>query len=422
MSFQYLGQQSRSTARAKQATNQDSRLETVDALRGFALAGLFLVHMLESYELYWAAPKADWISDTIFLLFLGKSFSLLALCFGFSFFILMDRAAKRGVDFTRRFAWRLGLLFAIGTVHALVYRGDIIQLLAALGFVLLAANRIRDNRILLVMAGFALVGPVLIVQFVAAMAGAAWASAPPNQWVDPAMQAYAYGGFTDYLRANLWHGQFPKWWFMIESGRLLAIFGLYLIGMVLGRIGFFSRPQDFTRGRRIALAVAAVLAPILWLVREPLATAVIDAGFGEAAARDLRYLLNSWFELAGAAIWGLLLVALSQTRARGLLRPFAPMGRLTLTFYIGQSLVFVPLFYAFGLGLWDDWSPAVRLGVGVAGIAAQMVLAAAWLRHFHYGPLEWVWRAATYRSWTVPFRRAGQGRPSFEGTTVAVGS
>lgn len=387
------------------------RLETVDSLRGFALAALFLVHMLESFELYWVAPKADWVSDTVFLLFLGKSFSLLALCFGFSFFILMDRAAARGVDFTRRFAWRLTMLFAIGTVHALVYRGDIIQLLALIGFALLLLNRVRDNRVLIGLAIACLAGPVLIVQFVAAAAGAAWANLPPNQSIDPAMHAYAHGGFGDYVAANLWSGQLPKWWFAVESGRLLTILGLYLVGMVLGRIGFFARPAEFVRGRRVALAAAMVAAPILWFVREPLATLVLDAGWGEAAARALRYLFAAWFELAGTAIWALLLIAVAQTRAQTVLRPFAPMGRLTLTFYIGQSLVFVPLFYAWGAGLWDDWTPGTRLGIGLAGIAVQMVLATLWLRSFQYGPLEWVWRALTYRSWDIPFRRAPRKLP-----------
>ncbi len=80
------------------------RMEGLDALRGFALMGLFLVHMPELYELYWAHPVTDptqlmW-HDVIFTVFAGKSFALLALCFGVSFFIIMDRAAKRGVDFT----------------------------------------------------------------------------------------------------------------------------------------------------------------------------------------------------------------------------------------------------------------------------------------------------------------------------------
>jgi uncharacterized protein len=391
--------------------SDDGRLDVVDVVRGFALTGLFLVHMIESYELFWAGtpPKTDAISDTVFLLFMGKSFSMLALCFGFSFFILMDRAARRGVDFTGRFAWRLTVLIGIGTLHSWIYRGDIIQLLAGMGFLLLLAHRIRDNRVLIGLAVFFFLGPVMIVTLVAAMAGAAWANGSPMHWVDPAMQVYVHGDFWAFLRANLWAGQAPKWWFMLETGRMLQIVGLYLVGMVLGRTGFFARLGEFARARWIALAIAAVAAPILYFIREPLAQALLAAGYSEAAARTLRYLLGSWFELTGMTIWVLLLMAVYQSAARWLVLPFAGIGRLTLTLYVAQSVVFIPIFYGWGLGLHDDWNTGMRLVVGLVAVAAQMAFAAWWLARFHYGPLEWVWRALTYRSSDVPFLRNREG-------------
>jgi uncharacterized membrane protein YeiB len=72
--------------------------------------------------------------DWVFALFAGKTFSLLALCFGFSFWVMMERAARRGSDFSLRFAWRLALLAGIGWLHGLVYRGDIIVVLALARF------------------------------------------------------------------------------------------------------------------------------------------------------------------------------------------------------------------------------------------------------------------------------------------------
>lgn len=390
---------------AAQRASEAQRLEVVDALRGFALTGLFLVHMIECYELYWANPKPGWIADTVFLLFMGKSFSLLALCFGFSFFILMDRAARRGVDFTARFAWRLTVLIVIGTLHSWVYRGDIIQLLAAMGFLLLAAHRIRNNRLLVVLAVLCFLGPTLIVQTVAAAMGAAWANGPPHYWEDPAMQVYTTGNLAQAFHANLWSGQWSKWWFMLESGRLMQIFGLYLTGMVLGRIGFFARLGDFARARWIALAVALVVALLLYFTRDATAARFDGMGYGQAAGRNFRALLGSWFELSGMASWALLLMAVYQSRARWLVRPFAPMGRLTLTLYIAQSLVFVPIFYQFGLGQWDDWDQATRVLVGLGAVALQMWIAREWLRRYHYGPLEWVWRALTYWTRGIPFRR-----------------
>ncbi|MDF7777054.1 DUF418 domain-containing protein [Sphingomonas sp. AOB5] len=387
------------------APGGNARLEVVDMLRGFAVAGLFLVHMIASYELYWNRPTGGAIVDTVNLLLLGKSFSLLALCFGFSFFILMDNAERRGVDFTARFAWRLTVLFAIGTLHSLVFRGDIIQLLSAMGFILLLLNRIKDNRLLLWIALFCLIGPTLWIQMAAGAGGYEWANRAPGYGHDPAMQVYVHGSLIDVLSVNLSYGQAPKWAFLWESGRLFVILGLYLVGLVLGRIGFFSRLGDFVRARWIALAVAMPLALLTWWAKGTGFNLFWALGLGSGANRAFATISNMWFELSAMAVWALVLMALWQGPAQRLLRPFVPAGRLTLTFYIGQSLVFIPVFYGFGLGLWDDWNPATRLTVALLGVGVQMAFAAWWLRRFQYGPIEWLWRAATYMTWNVPFRR-----------------
>lgn len=402
------------TGTENQPRGQDARLEVVDVLRGFALMGLFLVHMIESYELYWVDPKPGVISDTVFPLLMGKSFSLLALCFGFSFFILMDRAAKRGTDFSARFAWRLLILEAIGFLHSLIYRGDIIQTLAAMGLLLLLAHRVRSNRVLIAAAVFCLIGPSLVVQMIAAASGAAWASGQAMSSSDPGMPIYLSGTWWQALRVNLWAGQVPKYWFFIEYGRLVQIIGLFLVGMVLGRVGFFGRLHEFRRERWIALAIAAVAAVALHFGREPLRLAFATLGYGPGAERAFWALTGNWLDLAGTGVWALLLMALYDGWLRWLVQPFAPAGRLTLTFYIAQSAIFVPVFYGFGLGLWDDWSQGTRLLVALVAIAFQMWFAAVWLARFQYGPIEWAWRALTYWTSDVPFRRrtSGAGTPA----------
>jgi uncharacterized protein len=387
------------------APGASQRLEVVDVLRGFALMALFLVHMVESYELYWANPQPGPIVDTVFLLFMGKSFSLLALCFGFSFFVLMDRAAQRGSDFSLRFAWRLLILQGIGVLHALVYRGDIIQLLSGLGLLLLLAHRIRSNRMLVALAVLCFLAPTLWIQLIAGASGAAWANAEPGFATDPAMQVYLHGSWAETFAMNLWAGQLPKWAFMFESGRLVQIMGLFLLGMVLGRIGFFVRPEMFRRARWIGLGCAAALALFLHFTRQPWFDWFAAQGHGSGANRAFAFLLGGWFELMGTFTWALVLVALWQGPARALLRPLTRAGRATLTLYILQSVVFVPAFYHYGLGLWDDWGQGTRLIAGLLAIAFQLALAALWFRHFQYGPIEWVWRALTYLRTDIPFRR-----------------
>lgn len=380
------------------------RIAAVDIVRGFALMALFLVHMMESYELYWSNPQPG-PADIVFLLFMGKSFSLLALCFGFSFFILMDRAAQRGQDFSLRFAWRLLILGAIGVLHGVIYRGDIIQVLAVIGMALLVLHRVQDNRLLGAIAGFLLMAPSLWIQLTAAALGADWANQPSRSSHDPAMAAYLGGTFTETLHANLWQGQVPKWWFMFEYGRIVQILGLFVLGMVLGRVGFFSRLERFTTVRRVALACFVALMVVSHFWRGSVFGWFAAFGHGDGANRMFDAILSSWFELAGTFAWGLVILELCRTPALRLLDKLAPVGRATLTLYILQSAVFVPLFYNFGLGLWDDWSQGTRLAVALGAIALQVWGAQFWFARFHYGPIEWIWRALTYWRSDVPFRR-----------------
>ena len=393
-----------------EATAPANRLDVVDVLRGFALMALFLVHVIESYELFWAGEKAGLITDVVFALFMGKSFSLLALCFGFSFFILMDRAAKRGQDFTARFAWRLLLLEGIGFLHSLIYRGDIMQTLAAIGFLLLFFNRIRSNAVLLGGAAFCLIGPSLIVQLVAGALGAGWANAPAQSSVDPGMPVYLGGDLWQVLRVNLWAGQQSKYWFFLEYGRMVQILGLYLLGLVLGRTDFFGNLAKSRGWRRPALLGALVAAVLLFLTREPLRLWFSGLHYGLGADRAFWALLNLWLDLAGTTFWALLVIALYDGPARRLVQPLAAPGRLTLTYYILQSAVFVPIFYHYGLGKYAEWDAATRLWVALVAIAVQIVAAHWWLARFQYGPIEWVWRALTYLRRDMPFRRKAPAR------------
>ncbi len=390
---------------AKPVSAPGRRLEVVDVLRGFALMALFLVHVIESYELFWAGEKPGRITDVVFALFMGKSFSLLALCFGFSFFILMDRAAQRGQDFTARFAWRLLILEAIGFLHALIYRGDIMQTLAAIGFLLLLFNRVRSNAVLLGGAAFCLIGPSLIVQLIAGGLGASWANGPAQSSVDPGMPVYLGGDLWQVLRVNLWAGQQSKYWFFLEYGRMVQILGLYLLGLVLGRTDFFGDLAKSRSWRWVALPGAAVLAAGLFFVRDPLREAFVGLGWGIGADRAFWALINMWLDLAGTAFWALLVIALYDGPGRRLVQPLAAPGRLTLTYYILQSAVFVPIFYHYGLGKYDDWNAVTRLWIALVAIAVQIVVAHWWLARFQYGPIEWVWRALTYLRRDVPFRR-----------------
>lgn len=382
-----------------------ARVDQIDALRGFALMGLFIVHAVEYFELYWLNPPAsDPIHNWVFGLFAGKAFAMFALMFGVSFFIIMDRAARRGVDFTLRFFWRLIVLFIIGFFHALFYAGDVLQVLALCGLVLVPLNRL-SWKWLLPLAVMCLLEPILLIQLVRASQDVT-ANVQPLSWQYPSLQVFAHGSFAQLIANNVWAGPLTKWEWMWEFGRIVQIIGLFLTGLMLGRIGFFTESERFTAWRRLGFVVALGVAVGLHFAKPWLATAVNGdaAHFMVGVSRDA--IFDSYQNFAAMTLWVLGFVELYQMKVfSSVLRLLAPVGRMTLTLYVMQAVLCIPLYYGCGLGWYATIGQAKALIFGIAFFSAQVVFAHVWFRYFLYGPLEWVWRAATYLTVKVPFIR-----------------
>jgi uncharacterized protein len=94
-----------------------------------------------------------------------------------------------------------------------------------------------------------------------------------------------------------------------------------------------------------------------------------------------------------------LLLFFAREPARERLAWLAPVGRMALSNYLAQSLVLGFVFYGYGLGLFGRLASAEALPIGLTLFAAQIVASAVWLRHFRFGPAEWLWRSATYGRW-----------------------
>ena len=376
------------------------RLQLLDCVRGFALMGLFLVHCVEQYELFWSHPDFGGVYQWVFGLFSGKSYILMALCFGVSFFLIMEAAARRGQDFRARFAWRLAILMVMGLIHGLIYRGDFLQNIALVGLAMLAFDRIKSKRALLLLASVFLLQIPLLVRAWAASRGFAWGVADPLYMNDTGAAAMAHGSFAELIRANATSGFVIRWSYFIESGRVMQMFGLFIVGLVLGRVGFFAQPEAFRMKRRWLLAASV----LLWATLDFFAPAALDFRVAQGPVRNnLQWALDSWAGLALMTAQMLAFIELFESAGHRLARLFAAPGRMTLTLYVGQSIVFTPIFYGYGFGLYDDLTSLQCLEIGIIAFVAQVALAHLWFRHFYYGPLEWIWRAATRTTFDVPF-------------------
>ena len=106
---------------------------------------------------------------------------------------------------------------------------------------------------------------------------------------------------------------------------------------------------------------------------------------------------TTWGRLGMALGYLGLLLYLSQLGIWSALRQrLANVGRMALTNYLTHSLVGLFLFTGAGLALVGEMSRAQVYVVVLLVWLFQLWFSSFWLTRFHFGPLEWLWRALTY--------------------------
>ncbi|WP_296950723.1 DUF418 domain-containing protein [uncultured Massilia sp.] len=379
-----------------------SRLDLVDALRGFAIVSIMLLHNIEHFDLYFAPEGlAPWMKTldqgiwtAMFAVFGGKSYAIFALLFGVTFQLQHDGRAARGEDFRARFAWRMLLLLGFGLVNTAFYQGDILSLYAVLGLALIPVARLPD-RIVFGIACLLTLQPVAWIEALGALGQA------PAKLPDPASWAY-FGRATEYMMhgsvldvwiGNLTNGKQGVLLWSWEMGRILQIPALFMFGMLAARAGLFARSDaNRRRWRRIFLGALLALAP-LWFVH-----AHLDQWIAVEAVR--RPLAAVTGPLANLAAMLLLVTGFAGLYARRggarVLGVFRPLGRMSLTSYMMQSLVGTFLYHGFGLGLYRVTGTTHALLIGIALALLQGLFSAWWLRRHRQGPLEALWHRLTW--------------------------
>ncbi len=390
-----------------------SRIEIIDALRGSALLGILLLHSIEHWDFLrppdstpaWLRPIDAATHQAAFFLFGGKAYGIFALMFGVSFFIILDRWSQRGVDFRSRFLWRLGVLGVFGYLHGIIYCGDILLVLAVLGLPLAFCTRLGNRAILAISI-------LLMLQLPSAWEAArvlfgGYHPPMPRHWgiYGELERIFATGSFLDVSAINLWRGQLARIWWTIETGRYTQMMGLFLWGLLLARSGVLTDAARAIRLGRRALAWGlvgfAVIYPVRLLLR--------PWGLRDLDLYVVDNLVAAYLNIAQMAVWiGGFILLWQWLRARAVLRLLAPYGRMSLTSYVTQALVSVPLFYGYGLALYHSWGASVSICYGAGLFVVQAAAAHWWLERFHYGPLEWLWRACTFLDFTVPLRRCAR--------------
>ncbi|MGH3118432.1 MAG: DUF418 domain-containing protein [Gaiellales bacterium] len=353
-------------------------------MRGFALFGVLLAYTLWNLggppeETYSQADRI--LNSVLSALIDGKFYTLFACLFGLGFAIQLKRAADRGVSIVPVYCRRLLALLLIGLAHALLLRnGDILVPYAVLGFCLLPLRNV-SNQSLLAVAVLSLLYPD-VARGVWQLTGL------------PLPQRPAETAGLSYLAENY---AWVRYWYASAVFSWPDALPLFLFGLYIGRRDVLENIAADRRGLWRALMAGLVIAALAYVGRDLLIKAWSNGPntpylFGERGALRFLWTVHAW---GLAAFYASSLLLLCQRSAgRRWLAPLGAVGRMSLTNYLLQAVLVVPVCIAFDL--FDRVTPSLGILLGLAVWSVQVPMSVWWLRHFRFGPAEWIWRSLTY--------------------------
>ena len=367
---------------------ESARITSLDLIRGVAVLGILLMNAVSfrfgiaPYFNLSAGGSETWLDWAVGIfgeIFIDQKFmGLFSLLFGAGMILFIDRASARGRRAVLLNMWRNVLLLLIGILHFMVWDGDVLMVYAISSFFLILLRKLSSRMLIsLGVLLFALsIGGALLSQYIADSTG----TSLTGIWEPGEVNTEDWVGVPHLL------------------GYFLRGLGMILIGAGLYRTGFMNGDMPMKTYRTAAIIGIAVGLPFAAL------GVVITAMSGYS--REVAFIgqIPNTIGTIPASLAYMSIIILWNSRADTWLKQrLRAVGRMALTNYLTQTILGVlVLTILLGDAGWVNRA-AVLLFV-FAVWALQFWWSQAWLSRFLFGPAEWLWRVATYRS-AQPLRR-----------------
>jgi uncharacterized protein len=382
-----------------------NRIELVDALRGFAVMAILLVHNQEHF-IYMVYPdpatQSQWLNvldkrvyELTFGMFAGKSYSMFALLFGFTFYVQYTNQLRQGKDFGYRFLWRLLLLVGFATLNASIFPGgDVLLLYAVVGIVLFIVRK-WSNKAILITAIILLCQPIEWFHYVSFLSDPSYTlpDLGVNALYMQVIEATKEGDIGKFLMTNITAGQKASFLWAVGTGRFLQTAGLFMIGLLIGRKQLFVSTEQNIRFWVKVLIASAILFNPLYVLK----VQVFDSGSSDMVKQTAGVVFDMWQKFAFTFVLVSSFILLYQTEVfKRLTYHLRTYGRMSLTNYITQSFIGALIYFPFGLNLAPKLGYAPSFLVGIAMFVLQLLFCKWWLKHNKQGPFESLWHKLTW--------------------------
>lgn len=369
------------------------RVDLIDALRGFSLFGILIANLLIFQ--YGSVGKdfiehqniLDKISYYFTKIFVETSFMpIFAVIFGYSLYKLFESIKSRQ-DKTRWPLIRRAIgLMVLGFIHStFIWEGDILLFYGGTMFILLFFLY-RKPKTMFIWAGifFVLMSLMSISENVEL-----YDKEKVVPYLEEEHQVFSEGTYGDVINFRL-NSELPIKLDEVLGEAILIIIALlapfmymplFLLGMGLAKLNYFSNPKEEMSFYK-KLAIFAVVGLLLKTVGQ------LDFNYS-----DLFFTLGG--PILAVGYIGLFSIMYNSDMGRKYSELFTNVGKLSLTNYLMQSILFTFIFYGYGLGLFGSIGTTFAIVLGVAVFALQIVCSQIYLRKFKRGPFEKVLRMWT---------------------------
>ena len=378
--------------------SERERIVSIDILRGFAILGIFLVNMPALFSPFlYLNPETYWkegIDQTLhaFVDIFGQAsfYPLFAFLFGYGAIMIAERSKIKELSFPRLFVRRLFILLVFGCIHAfLIWHGDILITYAITGFMFMLFYKCKGKTLLITgllvyVIPFALLSSLSFLTLLLSDMNAS-ELLYNEEAVLASLKVYSEGSFSEITSQRIqdWmytNGPANAWLLIIN------ILPLMLLGAAFAKQGWLvdvkKNKKLLTRLMFVGLIGGLFLKVLPYIYGLNFANLLIQDQFG-GPLLALFYMTFFVLILQNRAIYKLL-------------KPLANVGRMSISNYLLQSIVFTWIFYGYGFGLYGDISYVFGFVLVFVFYSVQIILSKWWLARYQYGPVEYIWRWGTY--------------------------
>jgi uncharacterized protein len=417
-------------------TNQE-RIVSIDTLRGVALLGILLINIMvfglpeSAYSVpinaggHTGMNLVFWYANQIF--FEGKMRALFAMLFGASVMLMTQRAEERGGLRARGIYYRRTLwLIVFGLLHDyFIWIGDILYLYGVVGLALFPFRKLRPSTmlaigalLLMIVCGIITLGHysqirtrdrALAVDRLVAAGGQPTEEqrAAQKEWEEDSKEIRPTpaeleeeielhrGGYWGLVKWRVKEDLEIHAVMLIPIVSFLVIDapGMMLIGMAMLKLGIITAERD----RKFYLLMILIGYGIGGTINAITGYYFARSGF-DLGKESLAWVIADFpgiLLVAGGHI-GLVMLIVKSGWLKRLTSRLAAVGQMTLTCYLATSLICTTIFEGYGFGLFAKLQRYQLLYVVFSLWLFLLIASPIWLRHFRFGPMEWVWRSLTY--------------------------